>query len=527
VSPTPPGPLAHDANTLLGLVTAASREFADAPGLYTTDGIMTRAEVTGAATAIASALYQLGVRQGDRVVIALDNSPEVFLLEQALFLHGIARVGLAGRLEGNEVLAIARDCSASLVVCEDRHIGNEDWRSTGAAVFTRSGAAGVGRLSELMTAPGEPFAVEPVTGDDIAGLMYTSGSTGRPKGAVQTQRSWAAMLTGILAEVPPVSPGDVVLHYASMSHFSGSVGLAFSIRGAATATTHGLKPLQVLEAADRLKATCLPAVPTLLKDLTSAALETGQTTPSLQVLPYGGAAISPAALRRAQTAFGKTLVQLYGLSEALMPVTALNQQEHADAIAAGDDAVLASAGHVGLHNDIRLDPRPELTNVPGAGEILIKGANVMAGYWNSPTQTAEALTADGWFRTGDIGVFDGSGRLTIVDRAKEMIVSGGFNIFPAEVERVIETLPGVLEVAVVAAPHDRWGEGVCAVVVRSPEAGLSSVDVIDWCRSRLASYKKPVRVDFVPALPRTGTGKINRAAVRDGYWSGDGRRIGE
>jgi acyl-CoA synthetase (AMP-forming)/AMP-acid ligase II len=508
-------------------VTGASLEFADTPALYTADGIMTRAEVTGAAAAIASALAQLGVRQGDRVVIALDNSPEVFLLEQALFLHGIARVGLAGRLEGTEVFAIARDCTASLVVCEDRHISDEDWRGAGAAVFTRSGAGVSGRVSELMTAAMEPFNLEPVTGDDLAGLMYTSGSTGRPKGAVQTQRSWAAMLTGILAEVPPVSPADIVMHSASMSHFSGSVGLAFSIRGAATATTHGLKPLQVLDAVNRLEATCLPAVPTLLKDLTSAALEKGRTIPSLRVLPYGGAAISADALRKARRAFGDTLVQLYGLSEALMPVTALNQQEHAEAIASGDDAVLASAGHLGLHNEVRLEHRPELTNVPGAGEILIRGDNVMAGYWNAPAQTAEALTPDGWFRTGDIGVFDESGRLTIVDRAKEIIVSGGFNVFPAEVERVIETLPGVLEVAVVAAPHERWGEGVCAVVVSAPEAGLSSDDVIDWCRSRLASYKKPVRVDFVTALPRTGTGKINRAAVRAVYWTGDGRRIGE
>jgi len=249
---------------------------------------------------------------------------------------------------------------------------------------------------------------------------------------------------------------------------------------------------------------------------------------SIRALPYGGSAIAPQSLARAFDVFGEVLVQVYGLSEALVPLAALAPAAHRHEKGRPLPARLSSAGRISPFVELRIIgedgsdlPRGE------TGEVTVRADTVMAGYWKRSDLTAEMIDAQGWARTGDLGFVDDEGYLHIVDRKKDVIVSGGFNVYPAEVERVIAALPEVSEVVVVGVPNERWGEAVKAVVVVRPGFELDAEQVIDECRKHLAGYKKPVEVEFVDSLPKTSTGKILRRELRNRHWSGKDRKVGQ
>jgi acyl-CoA synthetase (AMP-forming)/AMP-acid ligase II len=360
-----------------------------------------------------------------------------------------------------------------------------------------------------------------------------------------SQRGWVAMLRGFWAALPPLGPGDVAVHAAPMSHFGGSVGTAVALRGGASVPVRRFDAAAVLDTVARHAATVLPSVPTMLKALTDAAA--GRTDlGTLRAIPYGGSGISAPAAARAQQAFGPVLYQCYGLSEALAPVTVLDARDHA----AGGDR-LASAGRPTPEVELRIvpvDPDPPAGSGAGApastgrgeaaaptvsdvdgevGVVWLRGDCVLPGYWARPAASAAARTPDGWFRTGDIGRIDAAGYLYLVDRISDVIVSGGFTVYPSEVERAIAELPEVADVVVFGVPHERWGEAVAALVVPTAGARLSTTDVVQACRDRLASYKKPLQVEIADALPTSSTGKVARRALRAAAWDRYERRVGE
>jgi acyl-CoA synthetase (AMP-forming)/AMP-acid ligase II len=288
------------------------------------------------------------------------------------------------------------------------------------------------------------------------------------------------------------------------------------------------EPAEVLRAVAELGVTVLPLVPTMLASLVEAAAGCDYDLSSLRAIPYGGSAVAPTLLQRAQSLFGDVLVQVYGLSEALVPLAALSSREHRSDPDQGLPPRLSSAGRPSSFVDVRVvteDGREADPEVPG--ELLVRGDTVMAGYWARPAETAEILTADGWLRTGDVGYRDRDGYLYLVDRKRDVIVTGGFNVYPAEVERVIETLPEVSEVVVVGAPDGRWGETVTAVIALKAGRSLTPERVIAVCREHLAGYKKPTSVHFVGALPKNSAGKLLRREVRAGFWAGRERQVGQ
>jgi acyl-CoA synthetase (AMP-forming)/AMP-acid ligase II len=497
-------------NTWAALLHEAHRVHVEQTAVITDAGALTYAQVREDAHRAAAWLHAAGLKAGDRVVLAFDNRPEMVALERALAWWGFVRVAVSARLHPKEIAYIVDDCAAAAVFCEPRLAEGVRARGIVLVASARCEAA-PHTLADVFTQGAQLQApprahIEPQA---LCSLMYTSGTTGRPKGAMNTHGAWHAMATNLRAILPPVGPGDVLLHAAPMSHFSGSVSSAYAASGAAIATLARFDPRCVVEQVKKVRATCMPMVPTMLNDLVRAMKDSGARMPAhLNVIPYGGSPIATRALIDARAALGPVLLQIYGASEALIPVTSLSPQAHA----AGDREAqrLASAGVPHPRVALRLDDA-----VDGVGEICVRGANVTHGYWNRPAETADVLDDHGWYRTGDLGRIDEDGHVAIVGRKREMLISGGFNIYPAEVERVIADLDGVREVAVVGAPHPRWGEAVSAYIVREQGAPLTEQDVIDGCLAQLASYKKPLHVAFVDALPRTTTGKVDKLTLKD------------
>lgn len=470
-----------------------------------------------AAGRVAAALAALGIAPGARIVLALDNRPEMVVLERALALWGYVRVALSPRLHPLEIDYIAEDCDAALVVCETRHAGELKHAARIVPVDAQPGFAIA--LQDLLHADAPAPAMPSASPDDIVSLMYTSGTTGRPKGAINTQRAWATMARNVASMLPPIGADDVLLHAAPMSHFSGSVSSAYLIGGAAIATLRRFDPRATLDRMHATRATCLPLVPTMIAALVQSADPATSPASTLRALPYGGSPISPGTVARARALFGPVLVQFYGMSEALIPVTCLGADEHGPG--PDENHRLSTAGRPVPGCEVRLDAVTD-----GIGEMCVRGPNVSAGYWARDGMRA-AVDAQGWLHTGDLASIDAEGRLRIVDRTRDVLISGGFNIYPAEVERVIAGVEGVADVAVIGVPHDRWGEAVMALIVAEPGRDVRDDTILDACRAQLAGYKKPLAIGRLDAFPKTSTGKTDKRRLRERYWQDRPRKVGE
>jgi long-chain acyl-CoA synthetase len=527
--------LGHPSMSLAIIVEGSYWRYADNPAIIHHGRRTTYAELGQRVHKLSHAFLSFGLEPGDRVVIFLDNSPEFLETEQALFITGLVRVAINTRLNPREVVQIVNDCEARLIVTDaTKGAELDNLRTEMPSVLAlvtlgaRGGEAVIPYEQALQSASATPPTVIAPGSDAVAALMYTSGTTGLPKGATITHRNWVGMIRNLMAELPTIYDTDIMLHVAPMSHLSGSIGTAYSAKGAAQAFLPRFDPHQTLETVEQLTVTALPLVPAMLNALTRICESEPFDVSSIRALPYGGSAIAPQSLARAFDVFGEVLVQVYGLSEALVPLAALAPAAHRHEKGRPLPARLSSAGRISPFVELRIIgedgsdlPRGE------TGEVTVRADTVMAGYWKRSDLTAEMIDAQGWARTGDLGFVDDEGYLHIVDRKKDVIVSGGFNVYPAEVERVIAALPEVSEVVVVGMPNERWGEAVKAVVVVRPGFELDTDQVIDECRKHLAGYKKPVEVEFVDSLPKTSTGKILRRELRNRHWSGKDRKVGQ
>jgi long-chain acyl-CoA synthetase len=515
----------------MGTMLARSYEnHASSAALVGPEGVTTYSQLQQRVHQVGNALAGQGMRPGDRVAIWLDNCPQFLEIEQACFSFGFVRTALGSRLHLDEVTDIVRDCSASVVIAgaegADEMFARLPGTRTKVIAVDPVKTQGVLNYRDLVSAASAAPPQQPPTGEDLAALLYTSGTTGQPKGAMLTHRNWVAMVSGVLAELPPIGAEDVVLHSGPMSHLSGSIGTACAVRGAAAAMVRRFEPGAVLQAVADLGVTVLPLVPTMLAALTTAAERGAFDLSSIRAIPYGGSAVAPGVLRRAQAVFGDVLVQVYGLSESLVPLSVLSAADHRRATVASARR-LASAGRPTPFVELRvITESGAVAATDETGEIQVRSDTVMAGYWGQPESTRERIRDDGWVRTGDVGYRDHDGYLYIVDRQSDVIVSGGFNVYPTEVERAIQVLPQVDEVVVVGTPHERWGETVTAVVTLKPGQQLVEGDVIDACRATLAGYKKPTCVAFVEELPKNSSGKLLRREVRGRFWADRDRSIG-
>ncbi|GAA2069328.1 long-chain fatty acid--CoA ligase [Streptomyces albiaxialis] len=498
------------------------------PATGSAAGWLTFAQVAELARTAVARLAVLGAGPGDRVVLALPNSVLLRVLDRAVLGSGLVRVALSPRLHPREIAGIAADCGARVVCCTpgaEQAVRAALAHAGASAAVTACADDAPGRTGSPVLTPAVLAAAStpPPPGwpapapADIAMLMYSSGTTGRPKGVVVTHGTWAAQTVRALGVLPPVGPGDVVLAVAPMSHFGGSIGLDCAVSGAATVTMSRFDAGAVLDAVEAYGVTVLPLAPVMLERIARAAAPRTAPVPGIRAVPYGGSPLGAEALAPAAEVFPGALTQFYGLAEALAPLTVLAPADHDS----GVPGRLASAGRVADGVELRL----------ADGEIEVRGDTVMAGYWNRPELTAAAFR-DGWFRTGDLAEIDADGYVRLTGRSGETIVTGGFNVQPAEVERVLAPVAGVREAAVVGLPHPEWGEGVTAAVVLDggPRTGTPGEDVLAAlaraCAGALAGYKKPVAVHAVPEIPRNAAGKTDRAALRKlltGRSGGSGR----
>jgi long-chain acyl-CoA synthetase len=435
---------------------------------------------------IAAGLRRRGFSPGDRVALFMANAPEYLEALYGIWWAGLVAVPVNAKLHARELEFITADSGAREVIDDPAQVD--------------------------ALAAAEPMPPATTLPADLAWLFYTSGTTGRPKGAMLSVRNLAQMTYSYFCDVDDVPRDGCLLHAAPLSHGSGLYNFTHLARGAAQIVPEsgGFDPAEIVALLAGHREVSFFAAPTMVKRLVEAGVQPG----GLRTLVYGGGPMYHADLVDAMGLLGNRLAQIYGQGESPMTITALSKFHHGDSAHPRHLERVTSVGlpHSVVEVTIRNDANRELP--PGeSGEICVRGDVVMSGYWNNPEATAAALR-DGWLRTGDVGAFDADGFLTLKDRSKDLIVSGGSNIYPREVEEALLTHPAVAEASVVGKPDREWGETVVAfVVARGAPPPVAELDRA--CLERIARFKRPKEYRFVDALPKNNYGKVVKAELRD------------
>ncbi len=453
---------------------------------------------------------------GDRVAIVMRNRPEYLEALFAIWHAGLVAVPVNARLHRDEIGYILEHSGAKVVATDDDHA--EDLESLLSSVDS---------LKSVVLAPGDqwdrmvtaaPTALLPGRPEDPAWLFYTSGTTGRPKGAALTQRNLLMMTLSYYADIDSVSPRDSILHAAPISHGSGLYGLAHVARGATSVTPEsgGVDGDEIAALIRRWSGVSFFAAPTMVKRLATDAAIWSSDLNHLKTIIYGGAPMYLTDLEHALEVFGPRLAQIYGQGETPMTITALSAAHHADRTHPRWQDHMQSVGVARTDVEVQVvDENDHEVPVGEIGEVIVRGDVVMAGYWQQPDATAETLRG-GWLHTGDLGSFDVEGYLTLRDRSKDLIISGGMNIYPREVEEALLRHPGVRAAAVVGRPDAEWGEAVVAFVVPSEGAAPpDSQDLDQVCLDHIARFKRPKDYRFVDALPTNNYGKVVKRQLRE------------
>jgi long-chain acyl-CoA synthetase len=467
--------------------------------------------------ALAQRLRAADLQPGDRVLLFMRNHPRTLELLWGAWWAGLVVVPVNAKLHVREVEWIVAHAQAR-------------WAFVTADVATAP-LAGVecqvnveSAEADALLAPARPWREVPITERgpaDLAWLFYTSGTTGRPKGVMLTVRNLLTMGLAYFSDVDSISPTDCMAYGAPMSHGCGLYAIPHLMAGAqhVVPASGGVDPAELFALGLSLGPLSTFAAPTIVKRLVDHAEAAGLTpqdaAASFKTIVYGGAPMYAADIRRALRVMGPRFVQIYGQGETPMVATALSRAHLSDAGHRRHEARMASVGLAQTPVQVRVaDEQGRPLDHGQLGEVLVRGDTVMAGYWRNPEATASAVR-DGWLFTGDVGVLDEDGFLTLKDRSKDLIISGGSNIYPREVEEVLLTAPGVAEAAVVGAHDAEWGEAVVAFVVPAAGAAPSAETLDAHCLSAIARFKRPKRYVFVDALPKNNYGKVLKTALRE------------
>ncbi len=498
------------------LVTRAAHRFGDRVAVEGPDASRTFRELGDRVFRFANALRGLGLQPGDRVLDLQTNSTAYFETDLALRAGGFVRTALNHRLHPSDWERIAADSGARALVYHHSFADRVDALRAQVEVLVCVGP-GPGLDYDETVAAGvpSPLAADP---DALCGLHYSSGTTGRPKGARRTHRNWVASVVNMTHDVLGGVPGpqDRYLHAGPITHTSGLFVLPFLVAGARQIILPSWDPDSFVHAVQQRGATHCAVVPTMIARLLAVPGMSREELTGLKLLAYAGAPMPPDQMRLAHERLTPELVQYYGLVEAIPPVTVLDRELHARGLGS-ESALLTSAGRAALGVEIAVvDDDGRSVGEGEQGEVITRGDHVMAGYWRAESRDdLSAAVVEGWLHTGDLGRMDAEGNLWLVDRKGDMIISGGYNIYPREVEDVVAEVPGVAEVAVVGVRDAEWGQRVVAVVTETAGQRVDVDAVLAHCRSRMAAYKKPKEVRIVESFPVNSTGKIAKKALRE------------
>jgi len=496
---------------LAQLLVRAARVHPDRPALLHGDRLVWRyGELAARVARLAGHLRALGLAPGDRVALLMKNHVSYLEALYAVWWAGLAAVPINAKLHPDEVGYILENSATSAMFVSD------DLADGVAPLARRLRATLVvgtpGHDAALAAAPIEPASCAP---SDLAWLFYTSGTTGRPKGVMLTHRNLATALACYFIDVDDVDPADATVYAAPISHGAGLYNLPFVARAArhVVPASGGFDPAELVELSRSVGRLCLFAAPTMVHRLVDHVAASGASCDGFKTIVYGGGPMYGADIRRALATMGPRFVQIYGQGESPMTITALSRAQLADAGHPRWAERIESVGVAQTLVEVRVvDGEGKEPPAGETGEVVVRGDTVMAGYWQNPEATAQALR-DGWLWTGDMGALDGDGFLTLKDRSKDVIISGGSNIYPREVEEVLLRHPRVREASVVGRKDARWGEAVVAFVACDGAVDAAELDAL--CLAHIARFKRPREYRFVETLPKNNYGKVLKTALRE------------
>lgn len=496
-------------------------------------------EFFGRLSRFSDYLKEAGIEKGDRVAILHPNCHCFLEVYYAIALRGAAAVPLNYRLSAGELAVIMNDAGAKALIADPRFRQTvdqirADLPTVGKIIWTgdKTGELPDGgrdlRYEEIVAGVPAPVSEVVVAEADIAQIYYTSGTTGRPKGVMLTHKNVMVHALGTIAELQ-LTDRDVWLHAAPLFHLADAWATwAITWVGGTHVLVGEFDPPAVLAAIEREKVTLTNMIPTMLNMLVNYSGVQNYDYRHLRVLLSGGAPIAPEVVRRIVETFQCDYIQTYGMTETSPYLTLSILKGHL--LQKSPDEQLrfkSKTGREFIAVELKVvtdDGREIRRDEKEVGEIIVRGDTVTPGYWQLPEETARAIR-NGWLYTGDMAVMDEEGYITIVDRRKDMIVTGGENVYSTEVENTLYLHPAVLECAVVGVPDEKWGEAVQGIVVLKPAAQATEEELIRFCKERIARYKAPKSIDFISALPKTGSGKIEKKKLRDRYWPDAEKKI--
>jgi long-chain acyl-CoA synthetase len=515
------------------ILPRARAQYPDQPAINTGSAWLTYDQLGRRVDALAAALSSLGLARGDRVALLDVNSPICLECYFACAHAGYVFVPLNSRLAVPELAYILKDCAATvLIAAPPFFVTVESLREQSPAlktvIGTASGLAGAPAYEDLIAKHrGEPAAPPwEAAPDAVAQIYYTSGTTGEPKGVCLTYGNMSTSAVDTIIGLG-MDWDDCWLHAAPLFHLvSACAVFAMPLLGARQVALP-FSPDGFLHAIEQWRVTATALPPTLINLICSRPDVAASDLSSLRLIMYGGSPMPRGVISKAFEVLPTSYMHAYGITETSGIVTLLRSDEILPVGSGGENKAYGSAGHPvpDINVEIMDDTGTIIKTAGQVGEIVVSGPRVMSGYWNKPKATADAIM-DGWYHTGDLGYLDSQRHLYVVDRKKDMIISGGENVYSVEVENILSTHPDVLECAVIGIPSDDWGEAVHAVIVTRDKRDVSADDIATFCRGKIANYKIPKSISIAAdPLPKTGPGKIAKRLIRDAFWQGQKTKI--